>query len=240
VFAARITATGSSPWTTNGVGICTDPANQTFPHLTLDGTGGFFVAWQDGRNGGADLYVHHLSLSGSLVSGWPNDGVRASFDGGMGTAQGHEPSLCIGNAGSAIVAWDKFNGSGGIFAMHLGASPPSAMGAGAFSNRPAVEPVTSVPTRSSVAGLRIIGPNPVTRSARIGFSLPHEARMRVTVSDAQGRRIRRLFDGVASAGEGFLNWDLTDDAGNRVAAGHYFIRLDTEGEVLVKQVVAMR
>jgi hypothetical protein len=240
VFAARISATGSIPWASNGVGICTDAANQTFPHLSLDGAGGFFVGWQDGRNGGADLYVHHLSLAGSVFSGWHTTGVRASFDGGMGTGQGDEPSVCIGNGGGAIVAWDKFNGSGGIFAMHLGASPPPGVAANAFGNRHAVEPAALSPAKVSIPVLRIVGPNPTIRSAKIGFSLHHEARMVLTVSDAQGRRIRRLFDGVASAGEGFLNWDLTDDSGNRVAAGHYFIRLDAEGQRLTQQVVAIR
>ena len=53
--------------------------------------------------------------------------------------------------------------------------------------------------------------------------------MQVTIYDVTGRRVRQLADRVFPAGEHTLRWDGTDDAGQRIARGVYFVRSSTQG-----------
>src|SRR5262249_56760035 len=51
----------------------------------------------------------------------------------------------------------------------------------------------------------------------------------VGVSDVAGRHVRTLMSGVQPAGEHTLAWDGRDDAGGRLNAGVYMLRLDAGG-----------
>jgi flagellar hook assembly protein FlgD len=48
----------------------------------------------------------------------------------------------------------------------------------------------------------------------------------VRVMDVTGRVMRTLVDGALEPGVRDLSWDLSDDAGRRVPAGLYFLRVD--------------
>jgi carboxypeptidase T len=71
-------------------------------------------------------------------------------------------------------------------------------------------------------------PNPFSRETgtTIRFSVPAAARVKVTVLDAAGRRVR-AFLRDASAGENSLFWNGADDAGRPVASGVYFYEIDS-------------
>ena len=48
------------------------------PHTVVaDGSGGAFVAWEDVRNGEADLFMQHVDVDGHVASGWPVSGLGA-------------------------------------------------------------------------------------------------------------------------------------------------------------------
>jgi hypothetical protein len=49
------------------------------------------------------------------------------------------------------------------------------------------------------------------------------------VYDLGGRRVASLAAGVLGAGRHTLRWNAQDAAGNRVAAGLYFVRFSTPG-----------
>ena len=72
-------------------------------------------------------------------------------------------------------------------------------------------------------------PNPARVTTRIGFSLPHDARLSLAIYDVAGRRERLLFEGRLPAGEHSQVWDLRDESGAEAPAGLYFVRLETEG-----------
>ena len=68
----------------------------------------------------------------------------------------------------------------------------------------------------------------------LGFA--HAGRVRVSIYDVAGRRVRDLADRVFPAGEITRQWDGTDDAGRRVGRGVYFVRSSTPphaGRVIV-------
>ena len=70
-------------------------------------------------------------------------------------------------------------------------------------------------------------PNPFNPATEIRFNLPEAGPVRLEVFDIKGRRVRRLLDGRAAAGEQSVRWDGTDDQGLVVASGTYLYRLTT-------------
>jgi sugar lactone lactonase YvrE len=73
-----------------------------------------------------------------------------------------------------------------------------------------------------------IAPNPAVGAARIGFALPREARVRVTVLDLRGRVVAELMNGVVPAGRREISWDGQGTAG-RIASGVYYVRMEAPG-----------
>ena len=93
----------------------------------------------------------------------------------------------------------------------------------------------------SIAGLTLAppSPSPVRSGATIAFTLPvgaAGAQARLSIFGVDGRRVRRLADGVMSPGRHELRWDATDERGARVPAGVYFISLEWGGHALYRRV----
>ncbi|MGH2570165.1 MAG: FlgD immunoglobulin-like domain containing protein [bacterium] len=83
--------------------------------------------------------------------------------------------------------------------------------------------------RPVVANIRA-RPNPFARSTELAIDLEEAAGAVVEVVDVRGRVVRGLWSGGLAAGTTTLTWEGRDDAGGRVAAGVYFVRLTT-GEI---------
>jgi DNA-binding beta-propeller fold protein YncE len=86
-------------------------------------------------------------------------------------------------------------------------------------------------------GLSPIAPNPAHGAVDAWFALPHEARVRVSVFDLQGRELAVLENGMLPAGRHLAHWD---PALGSNAAGLYFVRLASEGRTWVRRVVVAR
>ena len=92
-------------------------------------------------------------------------------------------------------------------------------------------PNLDAPASTALASrLRLASSNPArgTAASRLEFGTTSPGRVRVTVLDAAGRRLRRLFDDVATSGTHSVDWDGRDAAGTRVPAGLFFVRLESE------------
>jgi hypothetical protein len=83
-------------------------------------------------------------------------------------------------------------------------------------------------------------PSPSQGDTRIGFRLPADAGVRLSVVDASGRRVRALHQGGMSAGEHAIAWDGRDDAGATVAAGVYYVRIEALGRSETRPIVRVR
>ena len=68
-------------------------------------------------------------------------------------------------------------------------------------------------------------PNPFNPKTTIRFSLPSAGAASLFVYDASGRRVATLLDGPQVAGAEEVVWNGRDDAGNPLATGMYFYRL---------------
>ncbi len=68
-------------------------------------------------------------------------------------------------------------------------------------------------------------PNPFNGSTVIDFNLPDPAEIKLTVFDVTGKEVKTILNSRLSAGSHSARWDGTDDSGQTVASGLYFIRL---------------
>jgi len=83
-------------------------------------------------------------------------------------------------------------------------------------------------------------PNPFERSAELAFSLPRASRVRLTISDVHGRKVRELLSVALGAGEHSARWDGKDDRGRRAATGIYFATLDAGGTIVRTRLALLR
>ena len=84
-------------------------------------------------------------------------------------------------------------------------------------------------------------PNPATTEANIAFSLPLgvTGEYEVTVYDISGRKVRTVEAGASAPGRREVVWNLTDEAGRRVAPGVYLYRLSASCGSAVGRAVVM-
>lgn len=141
VYAQHVLASGRADpaWPTDGLAVCSGPAEQAVPVMAGDGAGGAIVVWEDAHRGpdGAysgtyDLYAQHVVAAGGLDPAWPTFGV------GVCTATNDQTSAKVvsDGAGGAFVAWldrrsqnpDIYPQPRDIFAQHIlaaGAADPA-------------------------------------------------------------------------------------------------------------------
>lgn len=104
--------------------------------------------------------------------------------------------------------------------------------------RPSTASVTPVATSFRLDAPH---PNPFTPRTSVALDLPGSAAVTVHIYDVGGRLVRTLAAGeLMPAGHYDLDWDGRDDAGNRVTAGMYLVRLQAGGRVLTRRVSLVR
>lgn len=160
-----------------------------------------------------------VTLSGTFAGAYYL-GYRADAPTGPFTPLAPAYSLCTGECfvtdGTAVPGrtyWYRFDFE-------------SASGTIAHGPFPVVAPRVALTLRAWPSPARGPAFVAVTRQgARTGAPLATV----VTVVDAQGRIVRRLFAGPLSAAAGPLAWDGRDDGGRPVPAGAYFVRAMSDG-----------
>ena len=85
-----------------------------------------------------------------------------------------------------------------------------------------------------------VQPNPFTRAASFPVSLDQDGRFMVRVYRADGSLVRTLADLSGRAGTSPFTWDGTDDRGNPVGTGVYFIQLRSGHRVRTQKAVLLR
>jgi hypothetical protein len=83
-------------------------------------------------------------------------------------------------------------------------------------------------------------PNPLASGAAIRYALPRPTRVDVRIYDVAGTLVRRLVDGVQSAGYRRAYWNGLDDRGSRVAPGVYYCRLQAGDFTAAQKLVVRR
>jgi hypothetical protein len=85
-------------------------------------------------------------------------------------------------------------------------------------------------------------PNPFNPSTAIRFSLPQSSDIRLAVYNMLGQRVRILFEGRKAAGVYSAVWDGANERGEVVAAGLYFVRLESQANnvALTRKIVFVK
>ena len=83
-------------------------------------------------------------------------------------------------------------------------------------------------------------PNPFNPETQISYSLPEAAKVRLTVYNVLGRKVKKIVDEYQTAGSKTVHWDGKDESGSEVASGIYFYRLDAGRYIETKKMVLMK
>ena len=100
IYARRVNNVGALQWAADGAAVCSAPDDQTNALVTLDGSGGAIIAWDDSRNGlDYNSYVQRINSNGDAI--YAADGVSACL------APGNQflTSLVPNGTGAAIAVW---------------------------------------------------------------------------------------------------------------------------------------
>ena len=203
----------------------------------LDGAGPNVAALAVGSAGHEGLgldrgatYILLLDGTGKVISHSEISSMSGNFAGQLEDAD---------EFGSGLAAVGDINGSGGgvmTMAVGVGLDDDAGPDRGAVYlitlAGPPVVGVGDAPDRADGDGLGPVRPNVFSQRTTLSFRLSQAGRVRIDVWDATGRRVRRLVDQSADAGEHQAVWDGADDSGRSTSPGAYFLRMSIDGQVV--------
>jgi len=83
-------------------------------------------------------------------------------------------------------------------------------------------------------------PNPFNPSTTIPIELAQQGRIQVSIYNLRGQQVAVLLSGVRAAGHYSLRWDGSNDRGERVSSGVYFIQLQAPGKTMIRKMTLLR
>ncbi len=121
------------------------------------------------------------------------------------------------------------------------------MGTADPDKSPVLEEVTFIPDQSGTENDPIhlyvstfsAQPNPFNSNVSISFGLKTADRVRLSAFDVTGRRVSRIADQYLQAGDHGFGWDGTDDCGQPVASGIYWLCLEIGEHMDSREVVLL-
>ena len=114
IYAQRVSGTAAVQWAAGGIPLCAEVGHQMFPVVVGDGTNGAYVAWQDRRDGLADIYAQRVNSLG--VASWASNGraVCTAIEDQLA------PRVIADGFGGVVVTWDDYRDfSADVYAQRL-------------------------------------------------------------------------------------------------------------------------
>ena len=150
--------------------------------------------------------------------------LNCCTSGGVHGEYGEIPLSAWGNGELAFDGWDTMQYVGLVVINNDGI----------MSNMnytyDAEESDTGVDDGSFAFGLKAASPNPFAETTSIAYSVPTGGGfVDIVIYDVNGREVCSLVRERMNSGAGIAVWDGFDNAGERVASGVYFARLDIDG-----------
>jgi len=107
-----------------------------------------------------------------------------------------------------------------------------------------VGPVTGIEERSAAKptefALEQNYPNPFNPVTNIRYTLPNAGNVKLCVYNMLGKKVKTLVDVYKTAGVYNVEWDGTNSAGQKMASGVYFYKLEMGSNVQVKKMLFMK
>jgi len=116
IYAQRIDKDGNLLWGDDGVPVCTAIKNQSFPEVICSSGSDVVIAWQDYREGYADIYAQKLDRNGTAQ--WDKDGIPVC----NASVNQLVPRLISDGSGAVFVTWYDYRSGQGedIYAQKIG------------------------------------------------------------------------------------------------------------------------
>jgi hypothetical protein len=212
IGAQLLDATGAMQWSSSGA-IMASSVNEIALGSAFRTSNGFYgVIYGENVSGGTNriLKAQALDANGNLM--WDSAGEPVSTVLSPKSNIQAIPDTC----GGLIAVWtDDRNGSysSDIYAQR-------------------VDPGVGVSEMDGAAasGLSLrCAPNPCRTSTKIVYALERSLNVNLEVFDTTGRRVRELVSAVQAAGVHEVTWHGTDEKGNELCAGVYFLSLEAAG-----------
>lgn len=83
-------------------------------------------------------------------------------------------------------------------------------------------------------------PNPFNPSTTIAFSIPETGRVRVSVYNIKGQKVKDLINTEMTRGNHKLIWDGKDTNSRNVGSGIYFFKLESGGKTSIRKAMLMK
>ena len=83
-------------------------------------------------------------------------------------------------------------------------------------------------------------PNPFNSTTHFKFTLPNAEKVKLVIYDVTGREVIRLLDEVKMTGTYDVRWNGKNSAGQTIASGLYFCRLQTSSGAITKKMTLLK
>ena len=83
-------------------------------------------------------------------------------------------------------------------------------------------------------------PNPFNPQTQIAYNLPEAAQVHLSIYSVNGQKVADLVDAAQAPGRYRVTWDARDTAGQDVASGVYFYRMEANGVQLNRKMLLLR
>ncbi len=204
IYGARVTSSGRV-LDISGIPISTAGYAQYWPSIAFDGTN-YLVVWEDYRNGLPDIYGAWVDTSGSVIDSFP-----------VSTQSGiqHSPEIAKGTGNQMLVVYSGWTDS-------INGHPVNTMRIwGKFLQ------FTGIEEKHNPDLMKLsIYPNPFTTFTTIRYSISTRGGVSMKIYDLSGRVVKTLVNGEQEQGYYTIRWDGTDNRGERLSSGIYFIKFN--------------
>lgn len=236
LFVQHLDANGSALWDPVGVRVGAQKIGSYGPlgrfqlQMVSDAASGTVVSWSENVEpvsaGETDCRAQRFNPAGKLL--WGSDGAPVS----MASASQYSPQMIPDGKGGATLAWTHGSlyttiGSD-VYGQHINSQGKVGTPATPIAS------ATPIETRLSLQSIR---PNPMSEQSTIEFSIPVSSRVRVSVLDVSGHRVRVLFEGMLEAGVHEMPFDGRSVRGTRLPAGLYFVSVEDGHERQTRRIV---
>ncbi|UCF04092.1 MAG: T9SS type A sorting domain-containing protein [bacterium] len=269
IYAQRIDASGTTRWTTNGVGVVDYGGSHNAFCIGSDGSGGAIIVFDDLH----DIMAQRFDPNGIRL--WTDNGATICNLGSNQTS----PHLTPDGAGGAIFTWDDDrSGNQDIYAQHLDGDGverwvtngvplcdttehqrvPRIVSDGTgyaictwqdsrtgtnwdiYAQHQSYVATGVMPEVPEAFFLAQNFPNPFNPQTVIRFGLAEPGHVSLRVYDIAGRLVRVLVDEDREAGAHDEIWNGFGSNGRAVASGIYFYKLEAGTFIRTKKMVLMK
>ncbi|MFA6911011.1 MAG: FlgD immunoglobulin-like domain containing protein [Candidatus Cloacimonadaceae bacterium] len=96
------------------------------------------------------------------------------------------------------------------------------------------------PPSPPISGINKNYPNPFNPDTNIIYGLGKSGNVSLDIYNVRGQRVRNLLNTEQKEGWYKLIWDGSDDRGNTLPSGMYYLRLTVEGNHYLRRITLMK